>query len=63
MGMTTQHLDPDTREVILDGQSGFSDDADAFMLDSTTCVITNESTLVYMTKEQVMFLFGLVESK
>lgn len=52
------------KQTILPGQSGFSDDKTAFMLDEDTMVIYGEDEHDgpnYLTKEQAMLMFNLVE--
>jgi hypothetical protein len=49
--------------IILQGQGGYSDDMHAFMLNDNTMVISNDTELVYLTKEQVMEKFNLVEKE
>ena len=51
-----------TLETTLTGQSGYSEDIDAFMLNSELMVIcTKDDGPNYMTKQQAMEMFNLVE--
>ncbi len=49
-------------DITLKGQSTYSPDMKAFMLNENTMVIHGqEHQLAYLTKEQAMNMFGLVE--
>ncbi len=48
-------------ETTLTGQSGYSDDVDAFMMKDLMVICTQPDGPNYLTKQQAMEMFGLVE--